>query len=411
MRCLSVPTGSRFKKLLPLVLLCFFSGTFSGISIANAVENTRSAVPLNNNKPAWFGANTTIQPVAFSLTDFRKITAKQKVLFVYSKASSAYDQAFITITQAFRRYQQDVGYLVVNFRQQPELVRQLMQQPEFNLAFVAGSKATSALYTSQLKPAMPVVSVTAKDPVLMGLRESYDAPSGLTGSRALPPEKQRYAFTSLNIRAESLVSYLQTLNPNLVSIGIVYGSSNQSALKTQVQPLVQAARASGIHVNVISIDASDPEASLQQEIPAALANSRKVDPELKQTLLWLTGSTLLFSRLEQIDALASRVPVLSAVPDLVSSQPGSPMLSIGISFESNAALAALYGRQILTGRHTPGQLPVGELSPPDIAINFKKVAESGWTIPLRMFELATILYNSNGQPVNRGGMQLEQGEN
>ena len=87
------------------------------------------------------------------------------------------------------------------------------------------------------------------------------------------------------------------------------------------------------------------------------------------------------------------------------------MLSIGISFESNAALAALYGRQILTGRHSPGQLPVGELSPPDIAINFKKVAESGWKIPVRMFELATILYNSNGQPVNRGGMQLEQAEN
>ena len=292
----SVPSGSRCKRLLPLVLLCFLSG----ISIADEhIAADESAVPVNNNKPSWFGANTTgspatNSPVAFTLMEYRKIRAKQKVLFVYSKASSAYDQAFSTITRLFDRYQLDTSYLVVNFRQQPEQVKQLMQQPGFDLTFVAGSKATSALYTSQLKPAMPVVSVTAKDPVLMGLREDYGAPADTTGNHTLPPEKQRYAFTSLNIRAESLVSYLQTLNPNLVSIGIVYGSSNQSALKTQVQPLALAARASGIHVNVISIDASAAEVSLEQEIPAALANSRKVDPELRQTLLWLTGSTLLF---------------------------------------------------------------------------------------------------------------------
>ncbi len=384
-----------------LFLLPVISANFSW-----AENGSVQLISQQLNTPDWFTAQPDNQlPVAFHQERFDQLPVKRRILVIYSKASSAYDQAFQTISQSFRQHRLQAGYLIINYRQQPELATALLGDSTFDLTFIAGSKATTALYTSQPKPAMPVVTVTAKDPVLQGLIDNYKAPSK-TGQ----PKGQRhsYAFTSLNIRPESLTSYLQTLNPNLSAIGIVYGSSNQSALTTQVQPLMRAAAKAGIEVKAISINADFPETSLGRKIPATLDSFRAIDPKLNNTLLWLTGSTLLFSHLDQINDIAGNVPVLTAVPDLISSDKSSPMLSIGIGFDSNAALAALYGRQILMGRVTPDQLPVGELSPPDIAINFRKVEESGWRIPIRMFELATILFNKNGQPVHRRGIPVEQ---
>ena len=219
--------------------------------------------------------------------------------------------------------------------------------------------------------------------------------------------QRQYAFTSLNIRAEILTSYLKTLNPQLMHMGMIYSSDNQSAWTTQVLPMIAAARRAGIDAQPIAIDPMHIDQSLETYINKALARFRERDHHLDNSLLWITGSTLLFTKLKQIDQLADGIPVLTAVPDLVSSKPESPMMAAGISFKSNAALAAFYGRQILSGKVTPSQLPVGELSPPDIAINFQKVEESGWRIPIRMFELATILFNKDGQPVNRRGMQVE----
>ncbi|MCL6272131.1 hypothetical protein M3P05_19610 [Sansalvadorimonas sp. 2012CJ34-2] len=391
-------SASRLQSLLALLLVTAL--TFSQFSQAEeSVEDN----------PEWFGVTVNGQwPVSFSERSFQSVEAEKKILFIYSKASSAYDQAFATIARSFQQHLLGASYLVVNFRQQPELARQLLLQEGFDLAFIAGSKATSELYGSQINPAMSVVTVTAKDPVLLGLIDSYEAPNTAPGQK---DHRHQYAFTSLNVRPEILTSYLQTLNPRMMHIGMIYSSNNSSARTTQVLPVIAAARKVGIDVHPIAIEADQPEASLAEQIPRALATFREKDPGLVNSLIWITGSTLLFSRLEQINQLADGVPVLTAVPDLVSSKPESPMLAIGIGFQSNAALAAVYGRQILADRVTPAQLPVGELSPPDIAINFQKVEESGWRIPVRMFELATILFNKNGQPVNRRGMQVESPQN
>ena len=115
--------------------------------------------------------------VAFSNPTFRQLQAEKNILFIYSKASSAYDQAFTTIARSFQQHRLDVSYLVINFSEQPKLTQQLLLNSQFDLAFIAGSKATSALYRQQPNTAMPVVTVTAKDPVLLGLLDSYEAPA------------------------------------------------------------------------------------------------------------------------------------------------------------------------------------------------------------------------------------------
>ena len=75
------------------------------------------------------------------------------------------------------------------------------------------------------------------------------------------------------------------------------------------------------------------------------------------------------------------------------------VLSIGISFESNAHLAAVYASDILMGGKKAGELRVGIVSPPDIAINFRKAREIGMKIPFAFFESAGTVYDYDGRRV------------
>ena len=79
------------------------------------------------------------------------------------------------------------------------------------------------------------------------------------------------------------------------------------------------------------------------------------------------------------------------------------MMSIGISFESNAQLAALYASDVLTGRSQVGQMKVGVVTPPDMSINFRKVREVGATIPLSMFAAAGTIFDYEGNLVRLDG--------
>jgi len=74
-------------------------------------------------------------------------------------------------------------------------------------------------------------------------------------------------------------------------------------------------------------------------------------------------------------------------------------MAIGISFESNAHLAAIYGVDILQGRVKAGDLKVGVVSPPDIAISFLKAREIGLRVPFSFFESASFVYDYDGHPV------------
>ena len=112
---------------------------------------------------------------------------------------------------------------------------------------------------------------------------------------------------------------------------------------------------------------------------------------------------MVFREIATINENADRVPVLSVVPDVVMPGSDSAVLSIGISFESNAHLAAIYGADVLQGRVNVGDLNVGIVSPPDIAINFLKAREIGLEIPFSFFESASFVYDYEGRIVRNNG--------
>ncbi|MDJ0983247.1 MAG: hypothetical protein QNI94_16605, partial [Kiloniellales bacterium] len=142
---------------------------------------------------------------------------------------------------------------------------------------------------------------------------------------------------------------------------------------------------------------------LEKLVARAVAVMRKNDPTLSNSAFWITGSTVVFREISTINENADRVPVLSVVPDVVMPGPNSAVLSIGVSFESNAHLAAIYGADVLQERVKVGDLPVGIVSPPDIAINFLKAREIGLEVPFSFFESASFVYDYEGRIVRDNG--------
>ena len=95
------------------------------------------------------------------------------------------------------------------------------------------------------------------------------------------------------------------------------------------------------------------------------------------------------------------------MPDVVQAGEDSAVLSIGIGFQSNAHLAAIYGIDVLEKRVAVGDLQVGIVSPPDIAINFRKAREIGLKIPFQFLESATYVYDYQGETVRRNGEAVQ----
>ena len=78
-------------------------------------------------------------------------------------------------------------------------------------------------------------------------------------------------------------------------------------------------------------------------------------------------------------------------------------MAIGIGFNSNAHLAAIYGADVLSGRVGVGDLKVGIVSPPDISISWRKAREIGLDIPFSFFESASYVYDYDGRMVRFRG--------
>ena len=94
------------------------------------------------------------------------------------------------------------------------------------------------------------------------------------------------------------------------------------------------------------------------------------------------------------------------LPDIVRQGTESALLSIGVNLTSAVALAAYYAIDILEGRAEPGSLPVGTVSPPDLAINFLIARRTGVKVPFSFFESATFVYNADGDQVIAFGQRM-----
>lgn len=320
----------------------------------------------------------------------------RRLLVLYPRPSPAYDVAISKILEVFSAKNLNLELLAFNFQGDDgrgAAALQMVEDGPVDLVLSMGSESTAWLHQYYRKGAVPVVTVCSKDPVALGQMPGYEEGSGTN-----------FAFTSLNMPIDVQLAYLQDFRPGLRNLGILVDGKNISAVRTQAKPMQQAAVARGITVQYLAVqNPAKAREELAKLVGEATVQMQASDPGLERSLFWITGSTAVFKEIAMINAHAGRVPVVSAVPEVVQEGDDSAVLSIGISFESNANLAAIYAVDILAGRTTPGKLKVGIVSPPDIAINFRRARQIGLDVPISFFESANYIYDYDGRLVRRLG--------
>jgi putative ABC transport system substrate-binding protein len=391
------------KRLLAILLL-FAAGFFS--SGASAQQMT----PINN----WF----RVTPETLLLWQITEIeanhlkielkttstTQRRRIAVIYPRLSSAYDVAISTILETFQQADQNIELEVRNFRNDDKLAAAVLKasldaKPDMILAM--GSEAVDYVFDNYKGGTIPVVTVCAKDPVSLGQIANYEVGSG-----------SNYAFTSLNMPVEVQLAYLLDVKPNLKNISILVDARNTSAIETQERPIAQAARRKGVTIiDGLVNDPTKAKEELKVLLPKAVREMRRTDPELRNSVFIVTGSTAVFREIETIANLAGNAPVISLIPEVVQEGDASAALSIGISFESNARLAASYALQVLEEPSRVGQLKVGIVSPPDISINFRITRKIGLRVPFSLLEAASFVYDGDGQMVRaRGQLVRKRGD-
>lgn len=326
---------------------------------------------------------------------------RKRVLLMYPRPSSAYDIAITKILNVFEDKLIDASITAMNFLNDAARGRAIMKRAEagnYDLILAMGSETTAWLWDNYRGGRIPVVSVCSKDPVVLGQSPGYNRGSNTN-----------FAFTSLNMPIDVQMAYVHDLKPKLRNIAILVDSRNVSAIETQSKPVVDYAKSRGIRTLEISVqDPANARAELEVMVKDATAQMTRNDPDLTNSIYWVTGSTSVFREIATINAHSNRAAVLSVVPEIVRGGADSAVLSIGISFESNAHLAAVYAAEILAGRQKVGEMKVGVVSPPDIAINFRKARDIGMAVPLSFFEAASTIYDYEGNPVRIDGVGVKQ---
>ncbi|EMK6581269.1 hypothetical protein V9K46_002059 [Vibrio parahaemolyticus] len=318
------------------------------------------------------------------------------VWVLVSRKADSYDVALSTILKVFRREMPNVSFRAFLLPKSEELVAWTKAaDKKANMIYTVGSRATVSLHKVYAGGKLPVVSVNAKDPVYLGLTDNYHS-SG-----------NNFAYTSLNLPADITLSFLRRFKPRLTQIGVLYAKSNTSAYLTQFLPLQKEAKKQGLTVFPIEVDENNPDLALQHVMQTTIKSMKVNDGNLRQSLLWLTGSSSLLNRLDEINLYSEQLPLLTAVPDAVNGTQQSALMSVGVGFENNAHQAALYGIEVLKKGADPASLPVGVLSPPDISISFKQAGRVDTQLPFVLIEMASDIYSQDGKLVRSSGMSME----
>jgi putative ABC transport system substrate-binding protein len=370
-------------------------------------------VAADDQGPNWFTLQSpatinweltydATEPMRFEIAVRNPVTlagTPKEIVLLFTKESSSYNTAIAELLNVFYNKQMNARFTAINFENDEArglAALEFVRSEGADLVFSVGSDATDFIFHHFRGESIPALSITSKDPVLLGYLKDYETGSG-----------SNIAYTSLNVPIELQMTYLKQLVPDLANIIVLYADSNSSAKQTQVEPLRSIARSFNIRIiDVVVYDDSRAVQELRDGLPVAIETAAETDPDYQNSILWITGSTSVFNEIETINEVAGPIPVLSAVPDVVQEGTDSAVISIGVTFESNAHVAALYALSILKGETAPGDLPAGVVTPPDIAINFGKARELDLRIPFSFFESATYIYDYDGRLVREDGQPV-----
>jgi ABC-type uncharacterized transport system substrate-binding protein len=229
---------------------------------------------------------------------------------------------------------------------------------------VAGGGTPSALAAKSATSAIPIVFVTADDPVAKGFVASLARPGGnLTGVSVLGNDlvpKQLELLTEL-VPAAKVVALL--VNPG------------SSLAASQARAAEKAAKAKAVMLKIL-------KAGTEPEIEAALAST----VELHAGALIVGGDPFFISRREKLVALAARQAVPTVYPWRISAGSGG-LISYGPSLVDALRQVGVYAGKILKGAK-PTDLPVEQPTRFELVINLKTAKALSLTVPQSLLQRA-----------------------
>ncbi len=211
---------------------------------------------------------------------------------------------------------------------------------------------------------IPIVFVSAADPVRTGLVASLNRPGGnVTGVSLLA--------SALDAKKLGL---LRELAPKASTIGVLINPDYPSA-NSQREEAQQAAARLGLRPVMLSAHADG-------EIDLAFASAAKQGADA----LLVATDPFLLSRRERLVALAARyaVPAIYAQREVVS---GGGLISYGPHFWDGYRQAGAYVGRVLKGEK-PADLPVLQPTKFELVINLKTAKALGLEVPDRLLALA-----------------------
>jgi len=295
------------------------------------------------------------------------LRAQQKAIPVTGfLGGSASPGPFAPLLAAFRQGLSETGYvegqnLAIEYRwaeghydQLPALAADLVAR---KVDLIATGNVASALAAKSATSTIPIVFVSAGDPVADGLVASLARPGGnLSGVSVMSTElsAKRLELLSELVPQARVIALL--VNPN---------DPNAESIMRDVQ---EAARAKGVQLHIL-------KAGTESEIDAAFASI----VQRHAGALVINADPIFFSRRDQLVALASRhaVPVIYAWRDATAS---GGLISYGASIAAVFREAGIYAGKILKGAK-PADLPVQQPTKFELVINLKTAQAIGLIVP------------------------------
>ena len=275
--------------------------------------------------------------------------------------------------RAFRQGLKEIGYiegqnLAIEYRwaeqndRMPALATDLVGR---KLAVIVADSTPSVLALQAATSTIPIIFLTAGDPVALGLVASLNRPGGnLTGTTMILLEV-----------GKKWLQLLHDLVPTANTFALLVNPTSRAVAEAQSQDLGKAARTLGLQLQVLS-------ASTDSELNGAFATLA----QLRVGGLVISSDAFFHTRIAHLAALAAHHAV-PAIFEFRSFPAAGGLMSYGSDADDAFRQAGIYTGRVLKGEK-PADLPVVQSTKVQLVINLKTAKALGLEIPSALLATA-----------------------
>ena len=301
------------------------------------------------------------------------VSAQQPAMQVIGYLGTGSAELNAELLRAFRQGLRELGYiegqnLAIEYRwaeqndRMPGLATDLVGR---KLAVIVADSTPSVLALQAATSTIPIIFLTAGDPVALGLVASLNRPGGnLTGTTIIWLEM-----------GQKWLQLLHDLVPTANTFALLVNPTSRVLAEAQSQNLGEAARTLGLQLHVLS-------ASTDSELNTAFATLT----QLRVGGLVIGSDAFFYTRIAQLAALAAR----HAVPAIFGFS-GFPaaggLMSYGSDINDAFRQIGIYTGRVLKGEK-PADLPVVQSTKVQLVINLKTAKALGLTVPATLLATA-----------------------